>query len=131
MEAKDLDVKSKTYINAELFALISNNWTLRPANVDRDPFMWFLTRGQICILVTVIWKLLDTFFLLSSNKGLIFVVGSLYCVLRVLQVRAAYKRALLSFHPDRASGSDIRQLVEAEEKFKLISRMKDKLLMTY
>ncbi|KAI8539352.1 hypothetical protein RHMOL_Rhmol09G0175800 [Rhododendron molle] len=47
------------------------------------------------------------------------------------EVRAAYKRALLSFHPDRASGSDIRQLVEAEEKFKLISRMKDKLLMTY
>lgn len=45
-------------------------------------------------------------------------------------VRMAYKRALLSFHPDRASGSDIRQLVEAEEKFKLISRMKDKFLMT-
>ncbi|PSS28944.1 Bromodomain-containing protein [Actinidia chinensis var. chinensis] len=44
------------------------------------------------------------------------------------EVRAAYKRALLSFHPDRASGSDIRQLVEAEEKFKLISRMKEKLL---
>lgn len=46
------------------------------------------------------------------------------------EVRAAYKRALLSFHPDRASGSDIRQLVEAEEKFKLISRMKDKFLST-
>ncbi|KAI3796319.1 hypothetical protein L1987_38986 [Smallanthus sonchifolius] len=42
------------------------------------------------------------------------------------QVHAAYKRALLSFHPDRASGSDTRQQVEAEEKFKLISRMKDK-----
>ncbi|PSR88191.1 J domain-containing protein required for chloroplast accumulation response like [Actinidia chinensis var. chinensis] len=42
------------------------------------------------------------------------------------EVRAAYKRALLSFHPDRASGSDIRQLVEAEEKFKLISCMKEK-----
>ncbi|KAI3719815.1 hypothetical protein L6452_20720 [Arctium lappa] len=45
-----------------------------------------------------------------------------------LQVRAAYKRALLSFHPDRASGSDVREQVEAEEKFKLISRMKDKIL---
>ncbi|KAD7478749.1 hypothetical protein E3N88_01885 [Mikania micrantha] len=32
------------------------------------------------------------------------------------EVRAAYKRALLSFHPDRASGSDMRQQVEAEEK---------------
>ncbi|KAI7753305.1 hypothetical protein M8C21_020126 [Ambrosia artemisiifolia] len=42
------------------------------------------------------------------------------------EVRAAYKRALLSFHPDRASGSDMRQQVEAEEKFKLISRMKEK-----
>ncbi|KAK3027256.1 hypothetical protein RJ639_041202 [Escallonia herrerae] len=42
------------------------------------------------------------------------------------EVRAAYKRALLSFHPDRASGSDIHLQVEAEEKFKLISRMKDK-----
>ncbi|KAK2983904.1 hypothetical protein RJ640_008063 [Escallonia rubra] len=46
------------------------------------------------------------------------------------EVRAAYKRALLSFHPDRASGSDIRLQVEAEEKFKLISRMKDKFLPT-
>ncbi|KVI06250.1 DnaJ domain-containing protein [Cynara cardunculus var. scolymus] len=44
-----------------------------------------------------------------------------------IQVRAAYKRALLSFHPDRAAGSDMRQQVEAEEKFKLISRMKEKL----
>ncbi|CDP00473.1 unnamed protein product [Coffea canephora] len=42
------------------------------------------------------------------------------------EVRLAYKRALLTFHPDRASGSDIRKQVEAEEKFKLISRMKDK-----
>uniref|UniRef100_A0A5B7ABK2 J domain-containing protein n=1 Tax=Davidia involucrata TaxID=16924 RepID=A0A5B7ABK2_DAVIN len=46
------------------------------------------------------------------------------------EVRAAYKRALLNFHPDRASRSDIRQLVEAEEKFKLISRMKEKFLLT-
>lgn len=44
------------------------------------------------------------------------------------EVRAAYKRALFSFHPDRASGSDMRQQVEAEEKFKLISRMKEKFL---
>jgi curved DNA-binding protein CbpA len=33
----------------------------------------------------------------------------------------------LKFHPDRASrGGDIKQQVEAEEKFKLIARMKDK-----
>ncbi|KAI3498011.1 hypothetical protein L1887_33699 [Cichorium endivia] len=44
------------------------------------------------------------------------------------QIRAAYKRALLKFHPDRASGSDMHQQVEAEEKFKLISRMRDKFL---
>ncbi|XP_016467255.1 uncharacterized protein LOC107789892 [Nicotiana tabacum] len=46
------------------------------------------------------------------------------------EVRVAYKKALLTFHPDRASKSDIRQQVEAEEKFKLISRMKDKYLPT-
>ncbi|KAK4357970.1 hypothetical protein RND71_023580 [Anisodus tanguticus] len=46
------------------------------------------------------------------------------------EVRVAYKKALLKFHPDRASRSDIRQQVEAEEKFKLISRMKDKYLPT-
>ncbi|XP_059445585.1 uncharacterized protein LOC132177333 [Corylus avellana] len=46
------------------------------------------------------------------------------------EVHAAYKRALLKFHPDRASKTDIRQQVEAEEKFKLISRMKEKLLGT-
>nr|POE84756.1 hypothetical protein CFP56_68741 [Quercus suber] len=44
------------------------------------------------------------------------------------EVHAAYKRALLKFHPDRASKTDIRQQVEAEEKFKLISRMKEKFL---
>ncbi|MFS8030184.1 putative Chaperone J-domain superfamily [Helianthus anomalus] len=44
-------------------------------------------------------------------------------------VHAAYKRALLRFHPDRAcSVSDMRQQVEAEEKFKLISRMKEKVI---
>ncbi|WOH07799.1 hypothetical protein DCAR_0727233 [Daucus carota subsp. sativus] len=42
------------------------------------------------------------------------------------EVRVATKRALLSFHPDRAFQSDIRQQVEAEEKFKLINRMKEK-----
>ncbi|CAI9785310.1 unnamed protein product [Fraxinus pennsylvanica] len=42
------------------------------------------------------------------------------------EVQAAYKRALLTFHPDRALQSDIRQQVEAEEKFKLINRLKDK-----
>ncbi|EOA34056.1 hypothetical protein CARUB_v10021556mg [Capsella rubella] len=42
------------------------------------------------------------------------------------EVHAAYKRAVLKFHPDRASRGDIKQQVEAEEKFKLIARMKDK-----
>ncbi|XP_061337243.1 uncharacterized protein LOC133284264 isoform X2 [Gastrolobium bilobum] len=46
------------------------------------------------------------------------------------EVHAAYKRALLKFHPDRASKTDIQQQVEAEEKFKLISRMKEKFLLT-
>ncbi|XP_028761903.1 uncharacterized protein LOC114720428 [Neltuma alba] len=45
------------------------------------------------------------------------------------EVHAAYKQALLRFHPDRASKTDIRQQVEAEEKFKLISRMKEKFLI--
>ncbi|KAF5761946.1 putative Chaperone J-domain superfamily [Helianthus annuus] len=63
-------------------------------------------------------------------------MASLLCGLGILvkspyttshQVHAAYKRALLRFHPDRAcSVSDMRQQVEAEEKFKLISRMKEK-----
>lgn len=43
------------------------------------------------------------------------------------EVNVAYKRALLKFHPDRASKTSIRQQVEAEEKFKLISRLKEKL----
>ncbi|KAG5059640.1 hypothetical protein JHK87_000669 [Glycine soja] len=45
-------------------------------------------------------------------------------------VHAAYKRALLKFHPDRASKTDVRAQVEAEEKFKLISRWKEKFAMT-
>ncbi|PHT33590.1 hypothetical protein CQW23_25390, partial [Capsicum baccatum] len=44
------------------------------------------------------------------------------------EVRVAYKKALMKFHPDKTSRSDIRQQVEAEEKFKLISRMKDTFL---
>lgn len=44
------------------------------------------------------------------------------------QVNAAYKQALLRFHPDRASKRGLRQQVEAEETFKLISRLKDTLL---
>ncbi|KAF5764319.1 putative Chaperone J-domain superfamily [Helianthus annuus] len=63
-------------------------------------------------------------------------MASLLCGLGILvkspyttshQVHAAYKRALLRFHSDRpCSVSDMRQQVEAEEKFKLISRMKEK-----
>lgn len=45
------------------------------------------------------------------------------------QVHAAYKRALFKFHPDRASRTDIYEQVEAEEKFKLISRMKEKFML--
>lgn len=57
------------------------------------------------------------------NEGMFFVVV-------MVQVQAAYKRALLKFHPDRVSSTstDIRQLVEAEEKFKLISHMKKKFM---
>lgn len=43
------------------------------------------------------------------------------------QVTAAYKKALFRFHPDRAAAlakSDPAHQVEAEEKFKLVSRMK-------
>ncbi|KAK9266760.1 hypothetical protein L1049_012648 [Liquidambar formosana] len=65
----------------------------------------------------------------SLLRGLgIPVGGGLYPLSR--DVHAAYKQALLRFHPDRASGANIRQQVEAEEKFKLISRMKEKLLLT-
>ncbi|KAL9268303.1 hypothetical protein AKJ16_DCAP22798 [Drosera capensis] len=44
------------------------------------------------------------------------------------EVHAAYKKAALRFHPDRASRSDLRQQVESEERFKLISRMKESFL---
>lgn len=43
------------------------------------------------------------------------------------EVQTAYKRAMLTFHPDRALQSDIRKQVEAEEKFKLVNRIKEKL----
>ncbi|KAJ1293564.1 hypothetical protein BS78_01G078100 [Paspalum vaginatum] len=39
----------------------------------------------------------------------------------------AYKQALLKFHPDRVSRNDIYQQVRAEETFKFISRLKEKL----
>lgn len=51
-----------------------------------------------------------------------------YHCLRISQVNAAYKQALLRFHPDRASRTDIRKQIEAEETFKMISRLKEKLL---
>ena len=42
------------------------------------------------------------------------------------QVAKGYKKAMLQFHPDRnqASCRTLRQLVEAEETFKVISRMR-------
>lgn len=43
------------------------------------------------------------------------------------EVKGAYKRALLKFHPDRVSRTDIYQQVKAEETFKFISRFKEKL----
>lgn len=39
----------------------------------------------------------------------------------------AFKQALLKFHPDRVSRNDIYQQVRAEETFKFISRLKEKL----
>lgn len=46
------------------------------------------------------------------------------------EVHTAYKHAMLKFHPDRASKTDIREQVEAEETCKLISRMKEKFCST-
>ncbi|KAE8817084.1 hypothetical protein D1007_05288 [Hordeum vulgare] len=43
------------------------------------------------------------------------------------EVKAAYKQALLKFHPDRVSRNDIYEQVKAEETFKFISRFKEKL----
>ncbi|KAF0915071.1 hypothetical protein E2562_033190 [Oryza meyeriana var. granulata] len=47
------------------------------------------------------------------------------------EVKAAYKQALLKFHPDRVSRSDMYQQVKAEETFKFISRLKEKLLRAF
>ncbi|XVF43279.1 hypothetical protein PTKIN_Ptkin02bG0027600 [Pterospermum kingtungense] len=65
----------------------------------------------------------------SLLRSLGIPVGGGFCPLSN-EVNAAYKRALLRFHPDRASKTDIRQQVEAEEKFKLITRMKEKFFLT-
>ncbi|XVE91673.1 hypothetical protein REPUB_Repub01dG0030900 [Reevesia pubescens] len=65
----------------------------------------------------------------SLLRSLGISVGDDFCPL-TKEVHAAYKRALLTFHPDRASKTDIHKQVEAEEKFKLISRMKEKFLAT-
>ncbi|KAA3487963.1 Integrase, catalytic core [Gossypium australe] len=46
-----------------------------------------------------------------------------------IEVQAAYKRALLRFHRDRESKTDIRRQDETEENFKPISRMKGKFLV--
>ncbi|KAL3501535.1 hypothetical protein ACH5RR_035984 [Cinchona calisaya] len=67
----------------------------------------------------------------SVLQGLGVLVGVVGQHPSLNEVRLAYKRALLTFHPDRASGSEVRQQVEAEEKFKLISRMKEKFLPTW
>ncbi|KAG8098187.1 hypothetical protein GUJ93_ZPchr0013g36295 [Zizania palustris] len=42
------------------------------------------------------------------------------------KVKEAYKQALLKFHPDRVSRSDMYEQVKAEETFKFIARMKEK-----
>uniref|UniRef100_A0A0A9F901 J domain-containing protein n=1 Tax=Arundo donax TaxID=35708 RepID=A0A0A9F901_ARUDO len=43
------------------------------------------------------------------------------------EVKAAFKQALLKFHPDRVSRNDLYQQVKAEETFKFISHLKEKL----
>ncbi|XP_068642757.1 stress response protein NST1-like [Aristolochia californica] len=58
----------------------------------------------------------------------IHVEGGLHPTLH--EIRAAYKQALLRYHPDRSSTASIGQQVEAEETFKLISHLKEKLLPT-
>ncbi|KAL6894105.1 hypothetical protein ACP4OV_008203 [Aristida adscensionis] len=58
-------------------------------------------------------------------------MASILCALGIPveggEVKVAYKQALLKFHPDRVSRSDIYQQVKAEETFKFISRLKEKL----
>jgi curved DNA-binding protein CbpA len=41
------------------------------------------------------------------------------------QLRKAYRQAMLRFHPDRQGKASVRERVEAEEKFKIISRKMD------
>jgi len=59
--------------------------------------------------------------------------GDMTSILRALGISVeggevkAYKQALLKFHPDRVSRNDIYQQVKAEETFKFISRLKEKL----
>ncbi|KAF9624444.1 hypothetical protein IFM89_011452 [Coptis chinensis] len=65
--------------------------------------------------------------MVSLLRALGIRVGTGFCP-SSREVNAAYKQALLKFHPDRASRTDVRQQVEAEEKFKLVSRLKEKLL---
>nr|CAD1841250.1 unnamed protein product [Ananas comosus var. bracteatus] len=55
----------------------------------------------------------------------IHVEGGLFPLHR--EINSACKQALRKFHPDRFSRSDIRQQVKAEETFKFISRLKEKL----
>ncbi|XP_072951574.1 uncharacterized protein [Typha angustifolia] len=63
----------------------------------------------------------------SLLRGLgIHVEGGVFPLAR--EVNAAYKQALRRFHPDRVSRNDIQQQVKAEETFKFISRLKEKLL---
>ncbi|XP_072956020.1 uncharacterized protein [Typha angustifolia] len=63
----------------------------------------------------------------SLLRGLgIHIEGGLFPSLH--EVSAAYKQALRRFHPDRVCRSDIHQQVKAEETFKFISRLKEKLL---
>ncbi|KAL5723292.1 hypothetical protein ACHQM5_006707 [Ranunculus cassubicifolius] len=64
--------------------------------------------------------------MISLLRALGIPVGTGFCP-TTQEVNAAYKKALLKFHPDRASKTDIQLQVEAEEKFKLISRLKEKL----
>jgi curved DNA-binding protein CbpA len=44
------------------------------------------------------------------------------------QVKFACKQAMFRFHPDRVKMSDVRQQVKAEETFKFITRLKEKLV---
>ncbi|KAL5209836.1 hypothetical protein ABZP36_005459 [Zizania latifolia] len=68
---------------------------------------------------------------LENMERRYFGLGSILCALGITvqngKVKAAYKQALLKFHPDRVSRSDMYEQVKAEETFKFISRLKEKL----